>query len=694
MSIFAAEKKLRLGIWGLGRGLHLVSTARQVNVEIVAGCDFNPRFLDLFRTQIPQGQFTENADEFLSWDFDAVLLATFCPSHAGDAIRCLRAGKHVLSEVTAFHTLAEGVQLVEAVERSGLVYQMAENYPYTAHNRWLARKWREGLFGSLQYAEYSYIHDCLDLAYTYIDGSPVQPGHTLHHWRSWLPWHYYCTHSLGPVMVITGQRPVRVVSLPGSQRLAGHPMEPPAGLSGMASSLLEMDNGGIVRNLMGGCTNDRDAKFLYGTRGAAMILDGALSLRLGGRGHSRNFRVEPQEDEIGRLASSSGHGGGDFWTLYHFANQILHQVAPPCDIYTAADMTIPGIQAYRSALAGGIPQIIPNFRDPAVREAYRDDHFAPSRYDSSRLFRNPVNSPEALQFTTTMRNLLKAAEVWQDFHQWTPLLAELEHPTHAVEVARHTEKELPKMREAILDARKLLAQSPGGDAERVLREVLTRVDEKFLLSSTAQEELKEKSVLLADQAQQEEAHRLVTRQIYPQLEMFKLGFDDLPPLSLPQGYTIREWQSEADTAHWCTIIGESFGEKLTAQHFMERMVQHPGHAYDRILFVFAPNGEPAATASAYGDETTGYVHYVGCRPSHAGHKLGYLVNLAVLLLFQKRGCRDCTLKTDDHRLPALKTYARLGFRPLITQDSHPARWRALARHLALPQFLDWRGAVL
>jgi hypothetical protein len=36
-------------------------------------------------------------------------------------------------------------------------------------------------------------------------------------------------------------------------------------------------------------------------------------------------------------------------------------------------MFLPGIFAYRSVLAGGIPMDIPDFRDPAVREQYRND---------------------------------------------------------------------------------------------------------------------------------------------------------------------------------------------------------------------------------------------------------------------------------------------------------------------------------
>ncbi|MBR6915433.1 MAG: hypothetical protein IKN36_03665 [Clostridia bacterium] len=43
------------------------------------------------------------------------------------------------------------------------------------------------------------------------------------------------------------------------------------------------------------------------------------------------------------------------------------------DVYEALDMFLPGLFAYRSILAGGIPMEIPDLRDPAVREKWRHD---------------------------------------------------------------------------------------------------------------------------------------------------------------------------------------------------------------------------------------------------------------------------------------------------------------------------------
>ena len=43
----------------------------------------------------------------------------------GDTMKALKMGKHVLSEVTAFFTPAQGVALVEEVEKRGLVSNLS-----------------------------------------------------------------------------------------------------------------------------------------------------------------------------------------------------------------------------------------------------------------------------------------------------------------------------------------------------------------------------------------------------------------------------------------------------------------------------------------------------------------------------------------------------------------------------------------
>jgi hypothetical protein len=489
--IFDTDRRIRLGIWGLGRGLSFFTTCRALNIDVTAGCDFNRHMRDRFAEMNPGAYVTDDAGKFLEQDFDAVLLATYCPAHADDAIRCLDAGKHVLSEVTSFHTMAEGVRLVKAVERSGKVYNLAENYPFSAANTWLTRKWREGLFGELMYAEYEYVHECRTLAYTYIDGEPIHPGNQAHAWRSWLNFHYYNTHSLGPVMRITGLRPARVTALPSTPTLAGYIMSAREGMGGITPSLITMSNGAIMRNLMGATTNDTHQQRLWGTLGSAEIIDGVLRLRLGGSGHSPKHPVIPHWDELGELAVKTGHGGGDFWVLYHFARQILEGTPAPFDVYTAADCTIPGILAYRSSIEGGRPFDVPDFRDPTQREASRDDHFAQPRFDHRNgLFPHEQDASLTMQFSLTMRDLIATSTTYRAYREWKRVLSDMETPESLLGMVDNLLTVLPRFVEVQKLARMMVDRYPDSVAARVLGEMLELSDERITTHPGFMEDLK------------------------------------------------------------------------------------------------------------------------------------------------------------------------------------------------------------
>ncbi len=476
-SILKTDKRITLGIWGLGRGLSFLKTCNALQFDVVAGCDFNEHMRRRFAGMQPDALVTDDAEVFLNAGFEAVLLATYCPAHAEHAIQCLDAGKHVLSEVTAFHTMAEGVRLVEAVERSGLVYNLAENYPFTKPMLYLADKWRRGLFGDLMYAECEYVHECRELVYTYIDRVPVQPGWRPHNWRSWQHYHYYNTHSLGPVMHITQTRPTRVVTLPGERRLAGYLMtDPKQGMGGAAPSLITMSNGGLMRNLMGATTNDSHIQRFWGTRGAAEWNRG-LFLRLGGSGGSPKLEVEPGWPMLAEYADTMGHGGSDFWMLYYFARHILFGEPAFFDIYNAADCTIPGILAFRSALEGGRAFDVPDFRNKAERVKHRRDHFAQQRYDVEKgCFPRRADKKLVGRFTSVMKDTIHASLLCRATADWLAVADDVKDPREVAHIADEFLGNLAQTRRTFAAARKLIRAYPRSDGARVLREMLELAD--------------------------------------------------------------------------------------------------------------------------------------------------------------------------------------------------------------------------
>ncbi len=173
----------------------------------------------------------------------------------------------------------------------------------------------------------------------------------------------------------------------------------------------------------------------------------------------------------------------------------------------------------------------------------------------------------------------------------------------------------------------------------------------------------------------------------PQLCMKRKNLENLPEIILPEGYTLRTYV-EGDGAHWVRILDESFGGEHTLEGFHKEMIEHPAFQPDRLFFVCGPDGLPCATAGAYRDRggfdpTVGYVHYVGVCTGHLGKKLGYWVSLAVLRKFHEEGCASSFLNTDDFRLPAIKTYLNLSFKPILMHQSHRERWIEVYKTLGL-----------
>ena len=158
-------KKLRIGVFGAGRGRTMIEVLlSHPDAEVVAICDnYKPLLEEAGKSAEEKGikvALFEDFEDFFKYDMDAVVLANYACEHAPYAIRFLESGRHVLSECLTCASMAQAVQLIEAVEKSGKVYAYAENYCYqdTTFEMW--RKIEEGEMGDILYAQGEYVHDC------------------------------------------------------------------------------------------------------------------------------------------------------------------------------------------------------------------------------------------------------------------------------------------------------------------------------------------------------------------------------------------------------------------------------------------------------------------------------------------------------------------------------------------------------
>ena len=172
-----------------------------------------------------------------------------------------------------------------------------------------------------------------------------------------------------------------------------------------------------------------------------------------------------------------------------------------------------------------------------------------------------------------------------------------------------------------------------------------------------------------------------------QLKMIRPNLDKLLKIQIPKGYGIRTYEP-GDEVHWARIINDSFGGDRSAEDARKKIMAKPQFIPEGLFFA-TYQGEPVGTACAWrqspDEMEVGCVHMVGVVSEHQGHRLGKLVCLRVLYFFKEHGFSMAILSTDDHidRLPAVKTYLNIGFKPLYRDDSHPERWRVVCEKLGV-----------
>lgn len=375
------DRKLKIGVFGAGRGIAMMTVLfDHKDAELVAVCDkYEPKLEETRKKAEEKGKeigLYTDFDEFLRHDMDAVVLANYATEHVPYAVRCLNAGKHVLSEVLPCETPAQAVELIETVERTGLVYAYAENYCYMNHTFEMWRRYKNGDIGDIMYGEGEYIHDCSSIwpEITYGDRN---------HWRNRMNPNFYCTHSIGPMMTICGRRAVSVV---GFECVPPDNMLELGSWRGAGIEMITLDNGAVLKSIHGDLKREPASVNyeIYGQKG--MMETGRLEplkqfnvyieseKRCVGNWESydpEHFIEKESADAIG------GHCGSDFYATHLFIERILGRpdgVEWTIDVYQAMEWGMIGILAYRSTLAGNKPMKVPDLRNPEERDAWRNDN--------------------------------------------------------------------------------------------------------------------------------------------------------------------------------------------------------------------------------------------------------------------------------------------------------------------------------
>lgn len=378
-------KKIRIGIFGLWRGASFLPILRNFEeAEIAALCEKDEAKLKSALEQVPGAKACREFDELLETGIDAVFLCNYFHEHAACAVKAMERGIAVFSECTSAPTLKGCVELVETAERTGTKYMIAENYPFSAALLEMKRLADEGTLGRILYAEGEYNHTCPreELA-------ALTPGKF--HWRAWLPRTYYVTHTLGPLMHVTGQMPVKVSAFAVHSDVLEEYDDFRHNYDAFAMMNCITDGGALFRFTGCAAMGSPSGYRFVGENGSCetgRTLGSQVNVTyhhwLIPEGGEASRTYSPGWPTNGALAERAGHGGGDFWTVYNFMEYLTRGTEPFFDVYRGACMSAVGILAWRSCMEDGKTYRIPDFRKKEDRDAVRNDDLTPFPDENGR----------------------------------------------------------------------------------------------------------------------------------------------------------------------------------------------------------------------------------------------------------------------------------------------------------------------
>jgi mycothiol synthase len=161
-----------------------------------------------------------------------------------------------------------------------------------------------------------------------------------------------------------------------------------------------------------------------------------------------------------------------------------------------------------------------------------------------------------------------------------------------------------------------------------------------------------------------------------------------PDLEPPPGYALRTYL-EGDDSNVIDLISID-GEILTE----ERWKEYKDRLLPEGLFLIyhQETGALVATAGAIHNPNPGRYYfpfggelgYLIARPQHRGQGLGQIASALVVQRFLSAGYKSIRLGVQGFRLPALRTYLKVGFVPFLHREDLYPRWEKICEQIDWP----------
>lgn len=167
-----------------------------------------------------------------------------------------------------------------------------------------------------------------------------------------------------------------------------------------------------------------------------------------------------------------------------------------------------------------------------------------------------------------------------------------------------------------------------------------------------------------------------------QLVMWYARQQEPTPGPLPIGYTVRPFK-EGDQEAWFGLLNRN-GQ--LGHWDLGRIEGELGGALQRAGQFFVENeGRLVACAGVYDRQRKGQpcweIGWIANDPDEVGKGVGRTATAAAVNYALTLPPRPIYLLTDDHRIPALKTYLKVGFSPDLEHPTYIARWRLIFSQL-------------
>ncbi len=163
----------------------------------------------------------------------------------------------------------------------------------------------------------------------------------------------------------------------------------------------------------------------------------------------------------------------------------------------------------------------------------------------------------------------------------------------------------------------------------------------------------------------------------PQLLMWFPSGQSIPEKNVPNGFVYRSFKGGDETA-WCDLLNANGQLGVWDRERIENE-QLPILAEDGQSFISSADGKLVACAGVYDRERVDgpcwEIGWIAVDPAYQGLGLGRSVAAEALRFTRRLAKRPVYLLTDDFRIPAIKTYLKLGFVPDWSHPSYEDRWK-------------------